>query len=259
MRRSIGNLTLNVEERGSGNPSLVFLHYWGGSARTWNKVIDRLQPSFHCIAYDMRGWGSSDAPKAGYCVSHLADDAAALIDSLALTQYVLVGHSMGGKIAQLLASRSPAGLEALILVAPASPSPVHFPPEAREQQIHAYDNRENALQAIAFLSARTPAPEIVEQIVEDNLGGSAPGKLTWPTYGILEDISTELRKISLPTLLLAGELDRLDSIEQHRREILTRIPNARLEIIHNSGHLVPIDEPVQLASAIAQFVEQLPN
>ncbi len=66
-----------------------------------------------------------------------------------------------------------------------------------------------------------------------------------------------MSRIAVPTLVLAGEKDRLDSIEQHRREILGRIPNARLEVIDDSGHLIPIDEPVKLAHAIAEFVAQL--
>lgn len=164
---------------------------------------------------------------------------------------------MGGKAAQLLASRRPAGLVGLILVAPASPTPTRLPEEAMQQQIHAYDNRETVLQTIAFLTARTPEPAVTEQIVEDSLGGAPQAKLAWPTAGMLEDISSDVPLIAVPTLVLAGEHDRLDSIEQHRREIIGRIAKAHLKIINGSGHLIPIDEPVQLASAISEFVTQL--
>jgi pimeloyl-ACP methyl ester carboxylesterase len=165
---------------------------------------------------------------------------------------------MGGKVAQLLASRRPAGLVGLILVAPAAPTPTRFPEEARQQQLHAYDNRDTVLGTIAFLCARTPEPQIVEQIIKDSLSGAPEAKLAWPTSAILEDISSEVAKIEIPTIVLAGEQDRLDSVEQHHREIIARIPNSRLEIIADSGHLVPIDEPVKLARAITEFVTQLP-
>jgi len=125
-----------------------------------------------------------------------------------------------------------------------------------QQQIHAYDSRETVLQTIAFLSARTPDPETVEQIVEDSLSGTPEAKMAWPTSVILEDISSEVSKIRVPTLVLAGELDRLDSVEQHRREVVARISGARLEIIPQSGHLLPIDEPVRTARAIDLFVKQ---
>jgi pimeloyl-ACP methyl ester carboxylesterase len=164
---------------------------------------------------------------------------------------------MGGKVAQLLASRRPAGLVGLVLVAPATPTPTHFPEEALQKQLHAYDNRETVLSAMAFLSARTPDPEIVEQIVEDSLSGVPEAKLAWPNSAIREDISAEVARIAVPTLVLAGEHDRLNSVEQHRREILSRIPNSRLEIIRGSGHLIPIDEPLALAHAIDTFAAQL--
>lgn len=256
MKYAIGNLSLNVEEQGAGEPTLVFLHYWGGSLRTWSNVVSSLKDSFRCVAYDIRGWGKSDAATS-YTVSDMAAEAASLIQALGLKKYILVGHSMGGKVAQLLASQKPAGLAGLILVAPAPPTPVRFPDEIRQQQIHAYDNRESVIQTLDFLSARTPSPEILEQVVEDSLGASREAVLAWPTGALLEDISTEVPKITVPTLILAGEMDQLDSVEQHRREVLARIPNARLEIVTGSGHLVPIDEPEQLALAIAQFVTSI--
>lgn len=257
MKQLVGNISLFVEEKGAGHPSLVFLHYWGGTHRTWNKVVANLAGFYHTVTYDMRGWGQSEAAENSYSIPELADEAASLIAQLGLKKYVLIGHSMGGKVAQLLASRRPEGLVGLILVAPATPTPTHFPEEALQQQLHAYDNRETVLQTIAFLSARTPAPEIVEQIVEDSLSGVPDAKLAWPTSAIREDISAEVPHIAVPTLVLAGEHDRLDSVEQHRREILSRIPNSRLEIIPGSGHLIPIDEPSALARAIHTFVAQL--
>ncbi len=244
-------------EKGVGEPALVFLHYWGGSHRTWNGVISRLADTFRCVAYDSRGWGKSQAPAGGYSITDLADEASSLIQTLSLTKYVLVGHSMGGKVAQLLASRNPIGLVGLILVAPATPTPTHFPEEALQQQLHAYDNRETVVQTIRFLSAKTPSPEILEQIIEDSLSGSPAATIAWPTLGIVEDISYEVSKIAVPTLVLAGERDNLDSVEQHRREVLPRIASAHLEVIAGSGHLIPIDEPEQLASAISRFVSQL--
>jgi pimeloyl-ACP methyl ester carboxylesterase len=156
MKINIGALSLNVLESGAGEPTLLFLHYWGGSARTWNHVIEKLCPTFRCIAYDQRGWGESDAPADGYSISGLAGDAAALIRAFDLKRYVLVGHSMGGKAAQFLAAQQSVGLEALVLVAPASPLPQNIPEAARETQLHAYDTRDTVLQAIAFLTATRP-------------------------------------------------------------------------------------------------------
>jgi len=257
VRYEVRGLSLNVEKSGSGEPALVFLPYWGGTSRTWNDVVAELKDGFTTVAYDPRGWGQSDKSAAGYTLADLADETLSLIQILGIKSYVLVGHSVGGKISQLIASRHPEGLRGLVLVAPAPPTPLQFPDEARETQIHAYDNRENVLQTIRFLTSRMPAPEVVEQIVEDSMSGSREATLAYPTSSILEDISSEVSRITVPTFVLAGELDKLDSIEQHKREVVARIPNARFTIVKGSGHLIPIDEPVQLAQEIASFVTQL--
>ena len=257
MRLEILGLNLNVRVTGVDEPALVFLHYWGGTSRTWSNVITSFEKGFLTVAYDARGWGKSDKATAGYRLADLADEAVAVVQTLGLQRYVLVGHSMGGKVAQLIASRNPEGLEGLILVAPAPPTPVHFPEQVRHSQIHAYDSSENVLQTIGLLTARMPDSVVMQQIVEDSTSGSREATLAWPTSSILEDISAELSKIDVPTLVIAGELDQLDSIEQHKREVVSRISNAQLAIVKGSGHLIPIDEPKQLAELIAAFVKAL--
>ena len=177
MEIAIDNVTLNVQVLGQGEPTLVFLHYWGGTHRTWSVVTPQLTSDYRVVTYDMRGWGHSSAAVDGYSIAALANEATALIQQLGLRTYVLVGHSMGGKVAQLVASHRPEGLKGLVLVAPATPTPSHMPEEAKQQQMHAYDDREAVLQTISFLCARMPSAEIVEQIVADSLSGAPEAKL----------------------------------------------------------------------------------
>jgi 3-oxoadipate enol-lactonase len=207
------------------------LRYWGGSARTWRAVISHLSGEFRCVAYDQRGWGTSDAPQDGYSIRDLSDAATRIIQALNIDRYVLIGHSMGGKVVQLLASQRPCGLKGIVLVATASPTPQDIPESARQQQLYAYDNRENAIRAVAFLTVRMPASDVVEQIIADNFAGSPQAKLAWPTSSAYEDISAHLEDIAVPTLVMAGEQDRQDSLEQHQREVLRRIPGAKLHVI----------------------------
>ena len=259
MNYNIQGLSIYAEERGTAEPALLFLHYWGGTSRTWRKVTAELEGQFKTVAFDARGWGKSDKTPASYKLADLADEALSLVKALGIKQYVLVGHSMGGKVAQLIASRRPEGLLGLILVAPAQPTPRHNPDQMREEQLHAYDNRENVLKVIGSgrLTARPPSPEIVEQIVEDSLSGSREATMAFPMKSILEDISSEVAKINVPTVLLAGELDQVDSLERHKTEVLAYLPNAEFKIIKGSGHLIPIDEPVQLAKEITSFTTRL--
>jgi pimeloyl-ACP methyl ester carboxylesterase len=257
LKLKAGSLSFNVLDSVAGEPALLFLHYWGGSARTWSGVTSRLSQDYRCVAYDQRGWGSSDAPPDGYAIADLAQDAKEVIGALQIARYVLVGHSMGGKASQLLASQRPEGLDGLVLVAPAAPTPQNIPEPARQQQIHAYDNRENAMQAMAFLTFQIPSAEVQEQIISDNFAGSPGAKLAWPTSAVYEDISAQVKNIAVPTLLVAGEQDRQDPLEQHRSEVLSRIPQAKMVVIPECGHLVPIDQPEQLATAIRNFVRSI--
>jgi pimeloyl-ACP methyl ester carboxylesterase len=260
MKLKAGELSFNVLDSGSGEPGLLFIHYWGGSARTWNAVISELSTTFRCIAYDQRGWGQSDAPEHGYSIRDLALDAKHIVDALRLRRYLLVGHSMGGKVAQFMASQRPPGLVGLVLVAPASPTPQNIPDCAKYAQVHAYDNSENAVQTVAFLTAFPPSDTLRDQILADNFAAaSAKAKLAWPTSSAYEDISGVVGKIATPTLIVAGDQDRQGPVEQHRRELLPRIAGARIQVIHNSGHLIPIDQPRQLADAIRSFVSGLPR
>ena len=261
MNYHIQGLSIHAEVHGTAEPALVFIHYWGGTSRTWRKVTTDLEGQFKTVAYDARGWGKSDKTLAGYKLADLADEVLSLIKALRIKRYVLVGHSMGGKVAQLAASSRPVGLLGLILVAPAQPTPRRNPEEMRQRQLHVYDNRENVLKAISsgILTAHPLSPEILDQIVEDSLSGSREATMAFPMKSMLEDISSEVAKINVPTVLIAGELDQVDSIERHKTEVLAYIPKAEFKIINGSGHLIPIDEPTQLAKEIARFVGRLPT
>jgi 3-oxoadipate enol-lactonase len=205
-------------------------------------VIAQLEDTFRCIAYDHRGWGESDAPADGYRIADLAKDAEGLIRQLG---------------DMLVAASRPKGLKGLVLVAPAPPTPQDIPEDARQKQIHAYDNRRNVEEAIAFLTSRPPDAETLEQLVEDSLRGASEAKYGWPHIAAYEDISTQIATIAIPTLVIAGEEDRQDLVEQHRRQVISRIRGSRLEIIPASGHLVLIDQPIQLANSIRRFVDHI--
>jgi pimeloyl-ACP methyl ester carboxylesterase len=254
MRINAGQVNLNLVEQGEGEPALVFLHYWGGSVRTWARVTSLLGGSYRCIAYDQRGWGTSDQPESGYELADLAGDLTGLLARLGLRSYVLVGHSMGGKVAMLAASQRPMGLEALVLVAPASPLPQDLPEEAAEAQRHAYDNAETAGKAIDLLTFQAPSDAVREQLVQDSLRGSPGAKYAWPHSAAYQDISAAVRNISVPTLVLVGDHDRQDPVKQQREELMPLLQKAKLVTLPNCGHLAPVEQPDLLADAIAGWL-----
>jgi 3-oxoadipate enol-lactonase len=106
----------------------------------------------------------------------MADDAEAVARTLELSSYVLVGHSMGGKVAQIVATRRPDGLMGLLLVAPAPPTPMPVPEAQRAAMLFSYSSREGVEQALSVLAG---SPKLREQVIEDTLRGapaaSGPG------------------------------------------------------------------------------------
>jgi pimeloyl-ACP methyl ester carboxylesterase/ketosteroid isomerase-like protein len=258
MNIETNGIRIHAVEAGQGEQTLVFLHYWGGSSRTWRLVTDALASTYRTIATDHRGWGDSDAPPHGYSIADLANDAQGAIEALGLERYVLVGHSMGGKVAQLLASRRPRGLEGLVLVAPSPPTPMALPDEARAAMLHAYDTRESVGAVLDQVLSGSPlAPEQREQVIEDSLRGAPQAMAAWPNVAMREDISVQVAVIAVPVLVIAGERDQVDRVETLKAELIPRIAGAQLEVLPGVGHLSPLEAPGALAGLIRRFVGTL--
>lgn len=246
---------LHVEQRGAGSPALVFLHYWGGSSHTWRHVVEALAPHWRTIAFDQRGWGQSQGPANGYTLADMADDAQAVIDALELEQYILVGHSMGGKVSQLLASRRPRGLIGLALVAPAPPSPMAAPLDVRRAMVHAYDSRGSIVETVEqVLAPGGLLATDVESVVADSLLGKPPAKEAWPLLSSQEDITDAVSLIDVPVIVISGEYDRVDPPEVLRRELLSRVKHAQLVVLPGVGHLSPLEDPNSVAGIIKAFL-----
>jgi pimeloyl-ACP methyl ester carboxylesterase len=239
---------------GSG-PTVVFLHYWGGTRRTWRPVIDHLAPSQAVVAADDRGWGKSAETPGPYSLTQLADDTERIIDQLDCTDYVLVGHSMGGKLAQLIGSRRPSGLKGLVLVAPSPPAPVGITPERQQQMAHAYENADTINESIdEMLTANGLSDALRRQVHEDSSSAQEEARLFWPLYGVVDDISGEVAKIDVPVLVLAGSHDKVDPPQFLHDHLLTLLPKASFEILTGTGHLSPLEVPDQIAERITRFL-----
>jgi len=254
MQVAANGVQIHVEEQGEGEPAIVFLHYWGGSARTWRHVTAGLSSAYRTIATDHRGWGQSEAPPSGYALGDLADDALGVVRALGLKRYILVGHSMGGKVAQLIASRRPEELAGLVLVAPAPPTPIALPATAREMMAGAYVSRDSVEATIdQVLSAGPLSPADREQVIADSLGGAPQAKKAWPASTSLEDITRVVGRIAVPTLVISGERDQVDPPATLQTELIARLSDAVLHVLPGVGHLLPLEAPEALTRLIADF------
>jgi pimeloyl-ACP methyl ester carboxylesterase len=249
-------LQFKVRESGSKDPALVFLHYWGGSGRTWDLVVKQLSGLHRCVAPDLRGWGDSDKNAENYSLHTQADDVGAIVQSLGLSQYILVGQSMGGKIAQIFGSRRPTGLKGLVLVAPAPPTPSGFPQERRDGMLKSYQSAEGIKIALCHLTATQLSPDLQKQVTEDSLTGAPPAKRAWTQEGMTLDISNLVANINVPTTVIVGDADKVETEPDLRRELASRIKNTEFIILPGVGHLPPLEAPNELAAAIAKAVSR---
>jgi pimeloyl-ACP methyl ester carboxylesterase len=246
----VNGVQINVVDKGTGGPTLIFLHYWGGSTRTWAACIDELSKDHRCVAIDFRGWGLSDKDATDYGVEAMAEDVLGVIDQLGLTDFVIVGHSMGGKIAQVVAARQLPELNALVLVEPAPPTPLQVPEQQKVDMIEFYQSREGVHTAIQFL-AKLPLTEAQrEQVVEDVLRGAPAAKQAWVDSGMLFDATSHASSIRVPVRVIVGGADPVEPEGALRSAFGKFIPNADFVVIPGVGHLAPLEAKRELVDEI---------
>jgi len=242
---------LTAQEPSGPEPAWVLLHYFGGSSRSWDMLAPMLGRP--CAAPDMRGFG--DAPPGGAMrVADYADDAAPLLRE----GCILVGHSMGGKVALALAARHPPGLRGLVLVAPSPPGPEPMDDAARAKLRKAWGNPAAARQVAQGISRHRDGPAF-ERIVADHLRSSREGWVAWIDQGSREDLRQLAGRVSVPVLVVAGTEDEALGPETQRAETMPFLPAATLTEITGCMHLVPLDAPEQLGAVMTQWERTLPQ
>jgi len=242
------------DHRQGTGPTLVFLHYWGGSAHTWDLVTDHIGGR-DVITTDFRGWSRSRDLPGPYTLRQLADDTLAVLADAGVTDYVLIGHSMGGKVAQLVAATHPTGMRGLVLVGsgPARPA-AKITPEYQAQLSHAYDSEESTAAARDHVLTVISLPdEIKAQVLRDSRSGAAAARTEWPLRGIAEDVSEQTQMVNVPALVVAGENDQVEPLEVLRDNLMPYLSRAQLMEIPRTGHLIPLEAPAELADAITAF------
>ena len=166
---------------------------------------------------------------------------------------------MGGKVAQLIASGHPPGLVGVVLLAPAPPTPLILPTkEMRMQQLNAYITPQSAEFVVRnVLTSSRISDEDVAAMVNDCRSGTDLAIAAWPKYAAAEDISGVTEEIDVPTLVLLGELDKVETLERVMGEVLSRLQGGKLFVIKGVGHMLPIEAPKRLAEEISGFIESL--
>ena len=233
-------------------PTLVFVHHFGGSARCWDAVIARLGAAFQSVALDLPGFGDAAGAPGPFTVCGYADYVAEEVRARGLGEYILVGHSMGGKIALALAARRPPGLRALVLLAPSPPTPEPIEDYVRAALLGGWAVYSTASQSLAKATAHALSEDARRQAVDDLMRCGKAAWSAWLTAGSREDISALMPRITVPATALSGTCDIVIPTDLIRREFADRLAVFDLHAIPGAGHLLPFEAPDAVAAAIVR-------
>jgi pimeloyl-ACP methyl ester carboxylesterase len=262
---------------GQGDPTLVLLHGFGASVFSWRKVMAPLAHAGTVIAFDRPAFGLTERPMPDewsgqnpYSREAQADLTVALMDELGVEKAVLIGHSAGGTIAVLTALRYPERVQALVLEDAAIYQQGGTPGWLRPLLLTPQMSRVGPLMVRSGVSwgeavIRTAWNDPNKITMELVSGYKKPlqaenwDRALWELILASHplDLEAHLGDISVPTLVITGEGDRIVPSDQSVR-LEAELPNAELVVIPVCGHVPHEECPGLFLSAVTDFVSDLP-
>ena len=240
-------------DRGTGEPTLVFMHLFGSARREWTECMAILSTDYRCIALDLPGFGEA-SDMTGYSVEQMVDAVEKALRALHLKRFVLVGHSLSGKVALVIASRTWPKMAGLILVAPSPPSPEPIDDESRKKMLAMKRDRASAETFLDGITDKPLSGEMRERSILDFIRCSPAAWTAWLETGSREDWKDRVGIVNCPTLVVAGSEDPSLSAPVQKQTTMKSLGRARLEIMQNCGHLPTMENPERLSALILDFL-----
>lgn len=232
-----------------GDIPLLFIHGAGGNGRVWEGALRHLSRCCYPMAIDLPGHGRSGGT-GERTIEGYVEVVKGMIDDLNLGPFVVAGHSMGGGIAQALALKHPESLKGVILVGTGARLRVH--PSILEGLERATEGEDRApLAEWAYSPATDPATiERTEALFKDTPPSVTRGDmLACDAFDVMDRIG----EISLPTLVVCGNDDRLTPVK-YAHYLADRIKGSTLKIIEGAGHMVMVERPDHFNTAVEDFI-----
>jgi pimeloyl-ACP methyl ester carboxylesterase len=244
-------IDLYYEDHGSGQP-VVLIHGWPLSGRSWEKQLTALLAAGRrVITYDRRGFGKSSQPAAGYDYDTFADDLQKLVTTLDLSDFALVGFSMGGgEVARYIGKYGTERVSKAVFMAAVPPFLLKTPDNPHGVDIGVFESIKKGIAADrpAFLGQFLRnfynfdvlgGKQISEEVLRDNwnvaTGASPIGTLQCVTAWYT-DFRQDLTRIDVPTLVIHGDSDRIVPIEVSGRPTHDAVKGSRLFAVKGGPH-----------------------
>lgn len=257
-------MSLAFDRRGGGIP-LVLLHGFPFNRTMWSDQVGPLSRVSDLILPDLPGHGESPLGDLPLSMDGMADAVVALLDDLGIGEPAVVGGlSMGGYVAQAIASRHPDRVLALILAD--TKSAPDTPEAAAQREVLARKveeagdpapARDGMLPKLLAPASAKERPDLVER-VSAMISGTAPASIaaTLRALAIRPDRGPELSSWDWPALVVVGDQDAI-AIPEEMRGIADRLPRATFSVIPEAGHLPPMEQPAAFNSAVQEFLRRI--
>jgi pimeloyl-ACP methyl ester carboxylesterase len=268
---TVSGLQLHYVEWGApGNPSLVLLHGFQSNAHTWDTFSQAMADDYHVLALDQRGHGDTSwAPDRNYASEAFVGDIAGFLEALRLAPTALVGHSMGGRHAAMVAAAYADKVRQVVIVdTAAEPSPARRAMVQQQPtpppQPETFDSFEEVMASGKAQYPLTPEAEL-RHANYHNLYRGADGKWHWRwDLALLEarrnrsqqtDLYTYLQRMRCPTLLIRGERSPL-LVPEVAQKMVQTLPKGRLVEIRAAAHTVNADNAEEFNAVTAAFLKE---
>jgi pimeloyl-ACP methyl ester carboxylesterase len=244
----------------AGVTPLVLVHGYLGGAEQWSGLVDVLDEEFPVIAIDLPGFARAAQARAPSTIGEFAEEVIAELDGMPVERFVLLGHSMGGMIAQEIAHRLPGRVERLVLygTGPLGRMPDRFEPLEVSLARLDRDGVESTARRIAATwfvhGERHPGFELVSRIAA--MAGAAAARSALHAMAAW-DGRAYLPALTMPSLIIWGDEDR--SYRWHQVEALwSGLANGSLAVIPGASHAVHLEKPAIVAAILKDYLSSDP-
>ncbi len=246
---------------GQGHP-VVLIHGVGLNKEMWGGQIVGLAPQFQVIAYDMLGHGASPRPESGTGLVGYAEQLRELLEHLKLERATVIGFSMGGLVARAFALHHPQHLEGLVILNSvfnrSAEQRAGVIERTRQAAEHGPDaNAEAALSRWFSREYQAANPAQIAAIRQTLASNDPQGYLTTYELFATQDMYRvdDLGDIKVPTLVATGELDP-GSTPEMAQQLAERIPGARVAVLDEQRHMMPVESPRLVNQMLLDFLQQ---